>query len=124
MGFVEVEDQLVGFEYFKSLFYVDVDNIGIWGWFYGGYMMLMMILQVLGEYVVGIFGVLVIDWMFYDIVYIECYMDYFDVNFEGYEQFFVFVYLDGYEMLFFLIYGMVDDNVIFVNFVCLYGELQ
>ena len=40
LGRVELEDQLAGVEYLKSLPYVDPARIGIWGWSYGGYMTL------------------------------------------------------------------------------------
>ncbi|MBL4790389.1 MAG: DPP IV N-terminal domain-containing protein, partial [Kordiimonadaceae bacterium] len=41
MGTVEVTDQVSGTEYLKTLDYIDGDNIGMWGWSYGGYMVLM-----------------------------------------------------------------------------------
>ena len=39
-GTVEVEDQLAGAAFLKSLPYVDGDHIGVTGWSYGGYMTL------------------------------------------------------------------------------------
>jgi len=124
MGSVEVEDQLVGLEHLKSLPYVDADNIGIWGWSYGGYMTLMTTLQAPGEYAAGVSGAPVTDWTLYDTAYTERYMDHPDANFEGYQQSSVFAHLDGYETPLFLIHGMADDNVIFANSVRLYAELQ
>ncbi|MBO6728848.1 MAG: DPP IV N-terminal domain-containing protein [Maricaulis sp.] len=124
MGSVEVEDQLVGLDYLKSLPYVDAENIGIWGWSYGGYMTLMTTLQAPGEYAAGVSGAPVTDWTLYETAYTERYMDHPDANFEGYEQSSVFAHLDGYETPLFLIHGMADDNVIFANSVRLYGELQ
>ena len=40
LGKVELEDQLTGVKYLKSLPYVDGSRIGIWGWSYGGTMTL------------------------------------------------------------------------------------
>ena len=40
LGTAEFEDLLTGVEYIRSLDYVDPDRIGIWGWSYGGYMVL------------------------------------------------------------------------------------
>ena len=40
LGRVELEDQLVGVDYLKSLPFVDAARLGIWGWSYGGYMTL------------------------------------------------------------------------------------
>ena len=124
MGSVEVEDQLVGLEFLKSLPYVDGDRVGIWGWSYGGYMTLMTTLQAPGAYAAGVSGAPVTDWTLYDTAYTERYMDHPDANFEGYQQSSVFAHLAGYETPLFLIHGMADDNVIFANSVRLYSELQ
>jgi dipeptidyl-peptidase-4 len=124
MGGVEVVDQLTGLEYLKTLPYVDTDNIGMWGWSYGGYMTLMTTLQAPGEYAAGVAGAPVTDWTLYDTAYTERYMGHPDANFEGYQQSSVFAHLDGYETPLFLIHGMADDNVIFANSVRLYSELQ
>jgi len=124
MGSVEVEDQLVGLDYLKSLDFVDADRVGIWGWSYGGYMTLMTTLQAPGAYAAGVAGAPVTDWTLYDTAYTERYMDHPDNNFDGYTQSSVFAHLDGYETPLFLIHGMADDNVIFANSVRLYSELQ
>ena len=39
-GKLELDDQIAGVNYLKSLPYVDGKRIGIWGWSYGGYMTL------------------------------------------------------------------------------------
>jgi dipeptidyl-peptidase-4 len=124
MGSVEVEDQLVGLDFLQSLEFVDADNIGMWGWSYGGYMTLMTTLQAPGRYAAGVSGAPVTDWTLYDTAYTERYMDHPDANFEGYQQSSVFAHLDGYETPLLLVHGMADDNVIFANSVRLYAELQ
>ena len=124
MGSVEVEDQLVGLNYLKSLPYVDADNIGLWGWSYGGYMTLMTTLQAPGEFAAGVAGAPVTDWALYDTAYTERYMDHPDANFDGYAQSSVFAHVENYETPLFLIHGMADDNVIFANSVRLYAQLQ
>ena len=40
LGKIELEDQISGVKYLKSLPYVDGSRIGIWGWSYGGFMTL------------------------------------------------------------------------------------
>mgnify|MGYP002725534226 CR=1 FL=1 len=124
MGSVEVEDQLVGLDYLKSLDFVDEDRVGIWGWSYGGYMTLMTTLQAPGAYAAGVSGAPVTDWALYDTAYTERYMDHPDANFEGYEASSVFAHLENYETPLLLIHGMADDNVIFANSVRLYAEMQ
>jgi dipeptidyl-peptidase-4 len=124
MGSVEVDDQLVGLDFLQSLEFVDADNIGMWGWSYGGYMTLMTTLQAPGRYAAGVAGAPVTDWTLYDTAYTERYMDHPDANFEGYQQSSVFAHLDGYETPLLLVHGMADDNVIFANSVRLYAELQ
>ena len=124
MGSVEVEDQLVGLDYLKSLDFVDADRVGIWGWSYGGYMTLMATLQAPDAWAAGVAGAPVTDWTLYDTAYTERYMGHPDANFGGYEQSSVFAHLDNYETPLLLIHGMADDNVIFANSVRLYSELQ
>ncbi|MCX7051222.1 MAG: DPP IV N-terminal domain-containing protein, partial [Proteobacteria bacterium] len=41
MGSIEIEDQVKGVDYLRSLPFVDPARIGVWGWSYGGYMALM-----------------------------------------------------------------------------------
>ena len=124
MGTVEVEDQLIGLDYLKSLDFVDEDRVGLWGWSYGGYMTLMTTLQAPGAYAAGVSGAPVTDWALYDTAYTERYMSTPQANPEGYEQGSVFAHVDNYETPLFLIHGMADDNVIFANSVRLYNQLQ
>ncbi|WP_300555583.1 S9 family peptidase [Maricaulis sp.] len=124
MGQAEVEDQLLGLGFLKSLDYVDADRVGLWGWSYGGYMTIMTTLQAPGEFAAGVAGAPVTDWALYDTAYTERYMDTPQDNPEGYEQGSAFAHLDNYETPLFLIHGMADDNVIFANSVRLYAEMQ
>ncbi|WP_300530250.1 S9 family peptidase [Maricaulis sp.] len=124
MGQAEVEDQLLGLQFLKSLDYVDADRVGLWGWSYGGYMTIMTTLQAPGEFAAGVAGAPVTDWALYDTAYTERYMDTPQDNPEGYEQGSAFAHLDNYETPLFLIHGMADDNVIFANSVRLYADMQ
>jgi dipeptidyl-peptidase-4 len=74
LGRVELEDQLAGVNYLKSLPYVDSARIGIWGWSYGGYMTLTAILRAPGVFKAGFAGAPVTNWRFYDTIYTERYM--------------------------------------------------
>lgn len=86
LGTLEVEDQMQGVEYLKSLPYVDQERIGVHGWSYGGFMTISMMLQQSDVFKVGVAGGPVIDWKYYEIMYGERYMDMPQENPEGYEK--------------------------------------
>ena len=74
MGQVELEDQLAGVDYLKSLPYVDPQRLGIRGWSYGGYLTLYVLTHAPGVFKAGVAGAPVTDWTFYDSIYTERYM--------------------------------------------------
>jgi dipeptidyl-peptidase-4 len=73
-GKVELEDQLAGVRYLKSLPYVDGSRIGIWGWSYGGYMTLEALFKAPDIFKAGVSVAPVSDWRLYDTIYTERYM--------------------------------------------------
>jgi dipeptidyl-peptidase 4 len=74
MGKVELEDQLAGVQYLKSLAYVDPARIGIWGWSYGGTMTLVAMFNAPDVFKAGVSIAPVSDWKLYDTAYTERYM--------------------------------------------------
>lgn len=86
LGVAELEDQMAGVEYLKSLPYVDSTRIGINGWSYGGFMTLTMMLKNPGTFRVAVCGGPVVDWKYYEIMYGERYMDMPQDNPEGYRN--------------------------------------
>ena len=62
MGRAELEDQLAGVDYLKSLPYVDPARLGIWGWSYGGYMTLYALTHAPDVFKAGVAGAPVTDW--------------------------------------------------------------
>jgi dipeptidyl-peptidase-4 len=74
MGSVEVEDQLAGANYLKTLGFVDPDKIVTYGWSYGGYMTLKMLEAAPGVFAAGVAGAPVTKWELYDTFYTERYM--------------------------------------------------
>jgi dipeptidyl-peptidase 4 len=74
LGKVELEDQLVGVNYLKSLPYVDGSRIGIWGWSYGGTMTLEAMFNAPDVFKAGASVAPVGDWRLYDTAYTERYM--------------------------------------------------
>ena len=85
-GKVEMQDQMRGINYLKSLPYVDSERIGIDGWSYGGFMTLSLALNNPDVVKVATAGGPVIDWKWYEVMYGERYMGTPENNAEGYES--------------------------------------
>jgi len=86
LGTVEMEDQLKGVDYLKSLSYVDSERMGVHGWSFGGFMTTSLMLRHPGVFKCAVAGGPVIDWKMYEIMYTERYMDTPQQNPEGYEE--------------------------------------
>lgn len=86
LGETEMNDQLKGVAYLKSLPYVNADKMGIHGWSFGGFMTTSFMLKHPEVFKVGVVGGPVIDWKMYEIMYTERYMDSPQNNPEGYKQ--------------------------------------
>ena len=84
-GKAEMEDQMVGINWLKSLPYVDATRIGVHGWSYGGFMTISLMTTYPDTFKVGVAGGPVIDWKWYEIMYGERYMDTPQTNPEGFE---------------------------------------
>ena len=84
-GKAEMEDQMVGINWLKSLPYVDAARIGVHGWSYGGFMTISLMTTYPDTFKVGVAGGPVIDWKWYEIMYGERYMDTPQTNPEGFE---------------------------------------
>ena len=111
LGRYELEDQLAGVEYLHTLPYVDADNIGIWGWSYGGYMTLMALFKAPDVIKAGVSIAPASDWRLYDSIYTERYMKLPSDNEEGYEEASPINFVDGLKGKLLLMYGDADDNV-------------
>ncbi|MDH3217367.1 MAG: prolyl oligopeptidase family serine peptidase, partial [Candidatus Krumholzibacteria bacterium] len=123
LGNLELEDQIAGVEYLKSLPYVDGSHIGIWGWSYGGYMTSLAMFKTPGVFAAGAAVAPVTDWHFYDTIYTERYMKRPQDNEEGYDDGAPLNFVDGLESPFLLVHGMADDNVHMANSIRLVDEL-
>ncbi|XZF14417.1 DPP IV N-terminal domain-containing protein [Chitinophagaceae bacterium MMS25-I14] len=86
LGTVELQDQLKGVDYLKSLRYVDASRMGIHGWSFGGFMTTSMMLRYPDVFKCAVAGGPVIDWKMYEIMYTERYMDTPQDNPKGYED--------------------------------------
>jgi dipeptidyl-peptidase-4 len=115
MGKVELQDQLAGIEYLKSLPYVDPARIGITGWSYGGYMTLYALTHAPSVFRAGVAGAPVTDWKHYDSIYTERYMGTPEDNPKGYESSSPLLTASALEADLLLIHGSSDDNVHLAN---------
>ena len=86
LGQIEMQDQMKGVEYLKTLPYVDASRLGVHGWSFGGFMTISLITNYPDVFKVGVAGGPVIDWKWYEVMYGERYMDTPQTNPEGYEK--------------------------------------
>lgn len=114
-GTVEVDDQMVGVNYLKTLPYVDADRIGVDGWSYGGFLTVSLMLKHPGVFKVGVAGGPVIDWKYYEIMYGERYMDTPQTNPEGYDNSNLLNYVDQLEGKLLIFHGTMDPTVVWQN---------
>lgn len=125
MGRTDVEDQLAGAAFLRTLPYVDAAHIGVTGYSYGGYMTLMLLTAPDTPFAAGVAGAPVTDWTLYDTAYTERYMGTPKDNAEGYRLSQVNARLGGLEPgALLLLHGMADDNVIFENSTRVMADLQ
>ena len=86
LGQIEMQDQMKGVDYLKSLPYVDMQRLGVHGWSFGGFMTISLMLNYPDVFKVGVAGGPVIDWKWYEVMYGERYMDTPQTNPEGYAK--------------------------------------
>ena len=85
IGDLESKDQVETALYMASLPYVDKDNIGIWGWSYGGFNTLMSMSEGRGVFKAGVAVAPPTSWRYYDTIYTERYMRTPKENPDGYD---------------------------------------
>ncbi len=85
LGDLESKDQVETAMYLSTLPYVDKDNIGIWGWSFGGFNTLMSMSDGRPVFKAGVSVAPPTDWRYYDTVYTERYMRTPNENPSGYD---------------------------------------
>lgn len=122
-GQTETTDLQDGFNYLKSLPYVDGTRLGMWGWSYGGFMTSYFMTHT-DTLKMGIAGGLVGDWALYDSIYTERYMLMPKNNPEGYAKNSVIAAAGNLNGKLLIIHGAMDNNVHMQNSIKLVYELQ
>ncbi len=111
-GTNEIEDQIKGVEYLKTLPYVDENRLAVHGWSYGGFMTNSLMLRKPDAFKVGVAGGPVVDWKWYEVMYGERYMDTPEENAKGFEESSLLNYVKNLKGKLLLIHGTNDDVVL------------
>ena len=86
LGQIEMQDQMKGVEYLRTLSYIDMSRLGVHGWSFGGFMTISLMTNYPDVFKVGVAGGPVIDWKWYEVMYGERYMGTPETNPEGYAK--------------------------------------
>jgi dipeptidyl-peptidase-4 len=112
LGKNEIDDQMKGVEYLKTLPYVDANRLAVHGWSYGGFMTTSLMTRQPDAFKVGVAGGPVIDWRWYEVMYGERYMDTPAENQKGFDESNVTNYAKNLKGKLLLIHGTNDDVVV------------
>jgi dipeptidyl-peptidase-4 len=124
MGSVEVEDQIAGANYVKSLDFVDPNKIVTYGWSYGGYMTLKMLEAAPGVFAAGVAGAPVSKWELYDTHYTERYMGDPTKVAKAYKRSDTIGDAAKVKDPLLILHGMADDNVVLEHTTAMAATLQ
>lgn len=129
LGTVEMNDQLKGVDYLKSLPFIDQHKMGVHGWSFGGFMTTSLMLRHPGVFQVAVAGGPVIDWSMYEVMYTERYMDTPQENPEGYATANLLTKTKNLKGRLLLIHGTNDNVVVWQNSIdflkaCVDNEVQ
>ncbi len=113
MGNHEVSDQVDGVHWLVEQGLTDLNQVGVYGWSYGGYMALMCLAQAGDVFKTAVSGAPVTHWDGYDTCYTERYMGLPQQNAEGYEKSSVMHHIDKINGNLMIIHGLIDENVHF-----------
>jgi dipeptidyl-peptidase 4 len=115
LGKFEIEDQIDAAKWIGKLPYVDNQNIGHWGWSYGGFMSSLAITKGADVFSAAVAVAPVTSWRYYDNIYTERYMRTPEENPKGYDDNSPINHVARIKGKYLLIHGTADDNVHFQN---------
>ncbi|MEI8060085.1 MAG: prolyl oligopeptidase family serine peptidase, partial [Ferruginibacter sp.] len=119
-GDAQMEDMMSGVNYLTALPFVDKNNMGLFGWSYGGFMTTDFVLNHPGVFKAAVAGGPVMDWKYYEVMYGERYMDTPYENPDGYEATNLIKQAGKLKDKLLLIHGLQDPVVVqqhSINFV-------
>lgn len=105
--------------------YLDANNVGIFGWSYGGYVAAMALAQdTENVFKCAAALVPVTNWFYYDSIYTERYMGMPSDNVAGYEESNLLYQVENLRnKSLYLVHGTFDDNVLVQHTMALSMEL-
>ena len=112
LGDAEMDDQMKGVDYLKSLPYVDGNRLGVHGWSFGGFMTTSLMLRHPGVFKCAVAGGPVMDWSMYEVMYTERYMNTPKDNPEGYKNSALLDKVKNLQGKLLLIHGTQDNVVV------------
>lgn len=115
LGKFEIEDQIDAASYLGKLPFVDKNNIGHWGWSYGGFMSSLAITKGADVFSAAVAVAPVSSWRYYDNIYTERYMRTPQENPGGYDDNSPINHTDKIKGKYLIVHGTADDNVHFQN---------
>ncbi|MDD7913511.1 S9 family peptidase [Polaribacter ponticola] len=107
----ETEDQIAAAKKLAERSYIDENNIGIWGWSFGGHMSTNALLKGSDIFTTAIAVAPVTSWRFYDTVYTERFLRTPQENPSGYDDNSPVNYAEKLKGNYLLVHGTGDDNV-------------
>jgi len=113
-GTLQMQDLMSGVAYLNNLTFADKNNMGLFGWSYGGFLTTDFMLTHPGIFKAAVAGGPVIDWKFYEIMYTERYMDRPQENPEGYAATDLTKKIGNLKGKLLLIHGL-QDNVVLMQ---------
>lgn len=111
LGKIESDDLIASAKWLAEQPYVDRNNIGIWGWSYGGFMSSLALMKGNDIFSTAIAVAPVTHYKYYDSIYTERYMRTPKENERGYEDNSVLNWADKLKGNLLLCHGTADDNV-------------
>ena len=112
LGKTEMIDQIKGYDYLIKKSFVDKNRIAVHGWSYGGFMTTNLLLNYPHLFTCGVAGGPVTNWLYYEIMYTERYMDHPENNQKGYEKTNLINQVHLLEDPLLMIHGLMDDIVV------------
>lgn len=111
LGKIESDDMIAAAKWLGTQPNVDAQNIGIWGWSYGGFMSSLCVMKGSDVFSTAIAIAPVTNWRYYDSIYTERYMRTPNENESGYDANSPMHYVDRLKGNLLLCHGTADDNV-------------
>lgn len=111
LGIVEQDDFAEGIKSLYDRPYFDKDRVGVYGTSYGGTTAAMSLLRFPDVYHAAVANSAVTDWINYDNIYTERYMNTLENNKAGYDAFNLMNYAKNLEGELMIYYGTSDNNV-------------